>query len=82
MNALNFDPDGTVRFIYDDDLAKLVRGSVGDTVNIKRASHVEPYQDGWIADMSPVGGGTYGPFATRKVALAFEVAWLKENRDL
>lgn len=47
---------------------------------IRRASHVEPTAEGlWEADMSPVHGPTLGPFATRKEALAAEVAWLKAN---
>jgi hypothetical protein len=32
--------------------------------------------------VSPVGGGLYGPFETRKFALYFEVEWLKANRGL
>jgi hypothetical protein len=48
---------------------------------IQRASHVEPDAQGqWLADLSPIGGPTLGPFATRSEALAAEEAWLVENR--
>jgi len=33
----------------------------------------------WFADMSPVGGRTLGPFATKAVALAEEVKWIESN---
>ena len=69
------EPNGMVRFIYDDDLASVMQ-DVG-SLSIARASHVEPVSGGWRADMSPVGGPALGPFATRKEALAKEVAWLK-----
>jgi len=44
--------DGTLRFVYDDDLAGLI--PEGYTCPIRRASHVEPTADGkWAADMRP-----------------------------
>jgi hypothetical protein len=49
------------------------------TVDIRRASHVEPIADNpgkWGADLAPVGGPFLGPFDTRTAALAAEVAWL------
>jgi hypothetical protein len=81
---LNFDPDGTVKFIHDDEIAALVHSLEPFDMNTKRASHVEPLPggEGWTVDMSPVGGGLYGPFDTRKFALYFEVEWLKANRGL
>lgn len=77
---LNIDPDGTVLFIYDDEIAGMLK-PLGD-MEIKRASHVEPHGNGWTVDMSPVGGPLYGPFETREFALHFEVEWLKANRGL
>lgn len=80
-----FEPDGSVRFIHDDDLAELFEGEETKTV---RASRVEPHPDGgWAADMSPSGGPVlYGkdgkPFLTRRAALAAEVEWLQINRGL
>lgn len=81
--------DGTIRFIYGDDLAGLL--SEGEA-EVTRASHVEPYdgsggfatQDGvrWTADMRPVDGPVLGPFPTRQAALDAEVAWLQEHRGL
>ena len=47
---------------------------------IGRASHVEPDSQGrWIADLSPVGGPTLGPFDRRSETLETEVYWLEEN---
>jgi len=46
---------------------------------IARASHVEPCESGWSADMSPVGGPVLTGFTKRSQALAAEVAWLEEN---
>ena len=82
--TLNFDPDGTVLFIHDDEIAALMQSIEPVEVVIRRASHVEPLPDGkgWTVDMSPVGGGLYGPFETRKFALYFEVEWLKANGGL
>ena len=63
-------PDGTVHCIYGDELplARLGR------LNITRASNVEPDSNGrWLADLSPVGGPTLGPFDQRSEALIAEV---------
>jgi hypothetical protein len=69
--------DGTLRFIYSDALAALL-GERKATV--KRASHVEPTDDGrWTADMTPLGGSVLGPFTLRQEALDAEVAWRKEH---
>ena len=68
--------DGTVCFIYDErlDLASLGR------VEIRRASHVEPDEQGiWWADLSPVTGPVLGPFDRRSDALAAEAAWLERH---
>lgn len=82
--TLNFDPDGTCSFIYDDEIASLVMSLMPLEMKTRRASHVEPDHDhkGWVVDMSPSGGGTYGPFSSRAFALYFEVEWLKANRGL
>ena len=69
-------PDGTVRAIYTEaiDLGVLGRPT------IKRASHVEPGQDGrWRADLTPVGGPVLGPFDRRSEALEAETAWLERH---
>jgi len=72
------EPNGEVRFVYDDELAEIVR-QVGP-LEVRRASHVEPVGDGWSADLSPVGGPTIEPpFGSRAAALAYEVEWLREN---
>jgi len=69
-----------VHAIYSDDAAEMLE-LVGN-VSIARASHVEPAQGGWSADMSPVGGPILGPFDRRGAAIDAEIAWLKENRGL
>jgi hypothetical protein len=66
-------PNGIVRTIY----AKTIELASLGTVNIRRASHVEPTTEGrWTADLSPVGGPMLGPFALRSEALDAEQQWL------
>jgi len=75
--------DGIARFVYSDRLATMTANLGPATVS--RASHVEPWPGGnraWGADMSPVGGGLLGPFATRGEALDAERAWLRTERGL
>jgi hypothetical protein len=70
---LLIDPKGTIATIYDEllDLAPL------GSITIRRASHVEPDEQGrWTVDLSPVGGPVLGPFALRSAALDAERAWL------
>jgi hypothetical protein len=70
----------SVEAIYADDAVELLK-DLGN-VSIRRASHVEPEEDGWYADMSPVGGPKLGPFSTRSRAIQSEVQWLQRNKDL
>lgn len=68
-----------IRFIHSDELLKHMKDA--GSVEIKRASHVEPNENGkWTVDMSPVGGPKFGDFSTRKEALDAEVDWLNENK--
>jgi hypothetical protein len=69
-------PDGSVEFIYSDSLLPLT--NLG-SCRITRASHVEPSDGGWTADLSPVSGPVLGPYRTRQEALDAEVAWLQTN---
>ena len=65
--------DGVVRFVYDETLDLTTLGPL----DIRRASHVEPTDDGrWTADLSPVDGPSLGPFTTRSEALVAEQEWL------
>lgn len=65
--------NGIVRFVYDETLDLATLGSL----DIRRASHVEPTDDGrWTADLSPVDGPSLGPFTTRSEALLAEQTWL------
>ena len=67
---------GEIAFLWNDDLADLMELGSGA---ITRASHVEPAGTQWLADLSPVGGPTLGPFALRSHALIAEAAWLEDN---
>ena len=76
MMELIIETTGNAHCVYDETLDLTALGSV----SIRRASHVEPNEQGqWIADLGPVGGPCLGPFATRSVALAAEVAWLEAH---
>ena len=68
--------DGQMRFVYSDALQGLMEQ--GKTT-VRRASHVEPCEGGWSADLSPVNGPVLGPFKKRQTALDAEVEWLKEH---
>lgn len=70
--------DGVAKFIYSDDVAHALKHH--GTLDIRRASHVEPTEEGqWTADMSPVHGPVLGPFETRAEALTAETKWLSER---
>lgn len=74
-----FDVKGNARCIYSDEAAEILR-DVGETV-VRRASHVEPFMDGWVADMRPVGGpvlpvGGATRYGTRREALEAERLWI------
>lgn len=67
------EPTGDAHCIYDEaiDLHSLGR------IAVRRASHVEPTNEGrWTADMEPVGGPVLGPFTRRSDALTAEQQWL------
>lgn len=71
------DPDGRIRFVWDDSLAGLL--ALGPA-EIRRASHVEPTPVGqWTADLWPIGGPLLGPFDLRGEALAAESDWIQRN---
>ena len=71
---LVFDRKGTVQGLYSEalDLASL------GLLRIRRASHVEPDEQGrWWADLRVVGGPKLGSFLLRSQALDAEVQWLE-----
>ncbi len=73
---LHIDPGGTVRGVYAEAIDLTCLGPL----TIRRASHVEPDEQGsWWADLSPVGGPTLGPFPARTLALQAERAWLEAH---
>ena len=83
---------GAVRCVYSDEGAAIVQEATGDVApHIWRASHVEPGNGGWMADMSPslppgltppMAEWMLGPFKTRAEALAAELDWLKAHRGI
>lgn len=75
---LYFRPDGTAQCLYGEQIHLSTLGSL----DIKRASHVEPDPDhpgNWYADLAPVGGPMLSGFTSRADALAAEEAWLNER---
>jgi hypothetical protein len=67
---------GEARCIYGEEIDLHALGSL----SIRRASHVEPSDDGrWLADLSPVGGPVLGPFDVRTDAISAEVSWLEQH---
>jgi hypothetical protein len=73
QTVLKISRKGTITAIYSDELAGLIDQGRAE---IRRASHVEPTEGGWAADLAPVGGPILGPFKLRQDALQAEVAWL------
>ena len=81
--VLRFGPNG-LSTIYEQAEAALGRdvAALRQIANVKtrRASHVEPDEDGrWSADMSPMNGPILGPFDLRAEALRAETAWLEAH---
>ena len=72
--TLTIDPAGNLRCLYTE---LLPLGNIG-IVSIRRASHVEPTDQGeWTAEI--IDGPTLGPFPTRSAALLAEVDYLETN---
>ncbi|MGL4944023.1 MAG: hypothetical protein ACRC46_12630 [Thermoguttaceae bacterium] len=66
-------PNGLAVGLYHDSFEYATLGRP----QIRRASHVEPTDDGsWTADLSCVHGPVLGPFAKRSEALAAEIEFL------
>ena len=77
--TLVIDTSGNGHCLYGETLNLASLGSL----QIERASHVEPDEHGrWTVDLSPVGGPTIGPYATRSFALSVETEWLIRQRLL
>jgi hypothetical protein len=64
---------GHVHCLYEESLDLSALGRL----TIRRASHVEPRNNGqWTADLSAVSGPDLGPFRLRSDALDAEVGWI------
>lgn len=74
---LRISRDGLVKCVNNETIPLATLGRR----TIKRASHVEfdGDSDGWLADLSPVGGPVLGPFEDRSEALGAETEWLDHN---
>lgn len=69
-------PQGDAQCVYAEAFDLHTLGSI----QIRRASHVEPDEQGqWWADLSPVSGPKLGPFPQRSLALDAETEWLRER---
>jgi hypothetical protein len=69
-------PNGSIRCVYEEQIELSRLGNLA----VRRASHVEPNEDGcWIADLSPVSGPMLGPYEKRSAALQAEKKWLLIN---
>ena len=67
---------GLIRALYDEAIPVHAFG----TVQITRASHVEPDADAnWWADLAPQAGPVLGPFPQRRDALRAEQDWLTHH---
>jgi len=69
------DPCGGVRCLYGEEIDLHLLGKL----SIQRASHVEPNEGVWQADLSPAGGPFLGPFKRRTDALQAEIDWLETH---
>lgn len=77
MGSITVNSDGSIVFVWADDCAPLL--DLG-TAHVRRASHVEPNAEGkWTADLTPVGGPTFGPYTLRADALKAETDWLADH---
>lgn len=91
MSTIVVGKDGTIRMVHDDAWTDAL-ARCGRVDRPRRASNVEPcdvHPQGWIVDLTPVGGPKGGPRAikaehdasccwtTRAAALKAEVAWLE-----
>lgn len=56
---------------------RLLRDKFGETGRVAELTRRWPCL--WMADMSPMGGPTVGPFRNRSAAIAWEVAWLDSH---
>lgn len=75
MSLVRFNANGEAVFIYEDDHPCLELGR-GIT---KRASHVEPTEDGmWLADMKPMNGPVLSPTSSRSGSLVLETQWIEK----
>ena len=74
MHTISFNEDGTIQSLYNE---KLTLEELGN-INIKRASYVEPENDLWYVDLSPINGPKLGPFKKRSDALILEHNYINE----
>jgi hypothetical protein len=68
-------PAGNTISLHSDDFDFTRIGAA----RIQRASNVEPCDQGWQADLSPVNGPILGPYAKRRQALQAEIDWIERN---
>lgn len=70
---LFIDPTGATKCLYGEEIPLRDLGEL----TIRRASHVEPDENGrWWADLALCCGPYLGPFETRTAALLAKEGWL------
>ena len=74
MHTISFNEDGTIQSLYNEKLSLEELGNI----NIKRASYVEPENDLWYVDLSPINGPKLGPVKKRSDALILEHNYINE----
>ena len=68
------DSEGIAHCLYSETIDLTALG----TLSIRRASYVEPDEQGqWWTDLAPAQGPRLGPFARRSAALDAEQQWLE-----
>jgi len=71
---LSVTPTGIVRYVYTESMDLEDLG----VSMIRRASNVEPSDDGWYAYIAD-GGPVLGPFVKRSQAIKAEIGWLEQH---
>lgn len=70
---ITFPPDGTAKCLYTEDIDLRQLGRL----DIKRATTIEPYRDGWKATILGEGGFFWAP--TRQQCLDWERQYLESR---
>lgn len=79
---ITFRQDGTMEHIYNEELTKKIISPDFETIEIRRATVVEPDPENpgtWYADLTKSGGPFVKGFKNRSEAIEYEIKYLNEN---